>query len=86
MDQALYKSLISQKLVEKLLLNITNEEKDMSKIKQLVNQETEPMSAMLSQMKTFKKSANRWKPYLGVTDPPKLYQVLISCPKENLDE
>ena len=28
MDQALYKSLISQKFVEKLLLHITNEETD----------------------------------------------------------
>ena len=33
MDQALYKSLISQKFVEKLLLRITNEETDMSEIK-----------------------------------------------------
>lgn len=33
MDQALYKSLISQKFVEKLLLHITNEETDMSEIK-----------------------------------------------------
>lgn len=86
MDQALYKSLISQKFVEKLLLHITNEETDMSEIKQLVNQETEPMSAMLSQMKTFQKSANRQKPYLGVTESPKSYQVLMSCPKDNLDQ
>lgn len=35
MDQTLYKNLISQKLVENLLLCITNEETDMSETKWL---------------------------------------------------